>query len=338
MAGTPAIRASALRRRVSIALAGALLLGPRGLAAQARKPFRVGFFYFGSQQSAMETGRHAAFLQGMLEQGYEISRHFVLVDRYVGGKFDEVVRVAAQLMKEELDVIVSTATVTHDALKTVTKTTPIVTTIAVDPVRSGYAETLARPGRNFTGVTAVLSDVFPKHIDLLKSLLPKLSRVAVLWASRNSAHAGLLNAVQTVARANSLQIVPVRVNSGDDIDAAFASMKRERAEALIILGDSFFVQSFGRLAEQAVAQRVATIYSTREFPELGGLMSYGPNFRDNYRRAAGFVVKILKGAAAAELPFEQPTKFELVVNRKTAGALGLTIPDDILLGADTVID
>ena len=321
-----------------MALAAAMFAGPRVVSAQRQRPWRVGFFYFGSRQSAAETGRQAAFLQGMLDLGYENSRQFVLVDRYADGKFDQLVPVATELAGENPDVIVSTATVTHDALKTVTKTVPIVTTLAVDPVRSGYAESLARPGRNYTGLTAALSDVFPKHVELLKASLPKLSRLAVLWTPLNNAHPGLLQSVESVAKASSLQVVPVRVNDATELAPGFAAMRRERAEGLIILGDTFFVQNFTRISELAVSHRIATIYSTREFPELGGLMSYGPNFRDNYRRAAAFVVKILKGASPSDLPFEQPTKFEFVVNRKTATALALRIPDDILVAADTIIE
>jgi putative ABC transport system substrate-binding protein len=262
----------------------------------------------------------------------------VLLERYADGKYEQAVHVATELAGETPDVIVSTATVTHEALNKVTKTLPIVTTLAVDPVRSGYADSLGRPGRNYTGLTAALSDVFPKHVELLKASMPKLSRVAVLMTPLNNAHAGLLQSVEAVAKVNSLQVVPVRVSEAAELIPGFAAMRRERAEGLIILGDTFFVQNFARIAELAVSHRIATIYSTREFPELGGLMSYGPNFRDNYRRAAAFVVKILKGASPSDLPFEQPTKFELVVNRKTAAALALNIPADILIAAETVID
>ena len=314
-------------------------MGSFGALAQDRgKPRRIGFFYFGSRQSAMETGRYAAFVQGMRELGYEEGKQYVLVARFADGANERLPGIAAELAAANLDLIVSTSTPTHDALKKAGATLPIVATTTIDPVRDGYAETLARPGRNFTGLAAVLSDIYLKHVELLKMAVPKLARIAVLWNPGNAAHPPVLSDIASVAGGNSIRVVRISAGTPREIDSGFATMARERAQALIIMGDTFFVQQFAQIGEQAIKHRVVSVYATREFAELGGFMSYGPSFRDNYRRAATFVDKILKGARPGDLPFEQPTIFELVINRKTAKALGLTIPQELLLRADKVIE
>src|SRR5262249_26106739 len=212
-----------------------------------------------------------------------------------------------------------------------------VATTTIDPVRDGYAETLARPGRNFTGLTSLLSDVSSKHVELLKMAMPKLSCVGVLWDSGTSAHPALLDIVASAARSMSIRTVKIRAGAPEDIESGLRTMARERAEGFLMLGSTLFVNQFRQISAQAVKHHLMSIYSTREYAELGGFMSYGPSFRDNYRRAALLVDKILKGAKPGELPFEQPMKFELVINRKTAKALGLTISKELLLRADEVI-
>ena len=322
------------RRQLLIALTMSALAP---LAKAQQKIWRIGFIYAGSRQSALETGRYAAFTQGMRELGYEEGKQYVLVARFADGDYSRLPAMAADLVAEKLDVIVSSATPTHDALKKVTSTVPIVATTTIDPVRDGYAETLARPGRNFTGLTGLFSDVFPKHIEFLKMAMPKLSCVGVLWDPGNSGHPALLDGVDAAARSKSIRTVKIRAGTPEEIEAGFRTMARERAEGFLMLGSTLFVNQFHQISALAVKHRLMSIYSTREYAEQGGFMSYGSSFRDNYRRAAVFVDKILKGARPGELPFEQPMKFELVINRKTAKALGLTISKELLLRADEVI-
>jgi ABC-type uncharacterized transport system substrate-binding protein len=327
------------RRKILHALCAGLLAIP--LSARAQQPgriWRVGFFYFGSRESALETGRYSAFIQGMRELGYEEGKQFVLVARYADGDDKRYPLIAAELVATKPDVIVSTATATHYALKQATAVIPIVVTTTFDPVREGYADTLARPGRNFTGTTSLLSEIFPKHVELLKTVLPKLSRVAVLWNPGNAAHPGLLKDAEAAARANSVRVTQVAASTTREIESAFATMARERAEALIIFGDGLFAQRLRQIGEQAIRYRLVSIYGTREYPEVGGFMSYGPDIPDNYRRAAGYVDKILKGAKPGDLPFQQPTRLYLTINRKTVKATGHAISQELLLRADRMIE
>ena len=327
------------RRTLLLALGSGALAWVFPVPAQQRgKPWRVGFFYLGSRQSAMETGRYLAFIQGMRELGYEEGKQFVLVARFADGEYGRIPGLATELTAAKLDVIVSTSSQANHALKQATATTPVVVTTSFDPVREGFAETLARPGRNFTGFSSVTFDISPKHVELLEMAVPKLSRIAALWHPGNAAHPALLQNVEAAARSHSIRIFRVSARTPQEIESGFETMALERVQALIILGDTFFAQQHRQLGERSVKHQLVSIYLTREYAELGGFMSYGPNFRDNYRRSAIFVDKILKGAKAGELPFEQPTKFELVVNRKTARALGLTLSQELLLRADEVIE
>jgi ABC-type uncharacterized transport system substrate-binding protein len=334
------------RREFLIAF-GALASAPRFLAWLSLAPCiavaqtkvrRVGFFYGGSRESARRTGRYAAFIRGMNELGYVENKDFVLVERYIEGGFERIVSMAKELLDAKVEVIVVSGGTSRRALQQLTKTVPVVVVVAVDPVREGFAESLARPGKNFTGLSAVLSDIFPKHVELIKATLPGMSRLAVLAHPSNQTHPALMKGVEAAARANGIRVLQVNVNASRDFEPGFAEIRRERAEALLMLGDAFFVQHFPQIAELAAKHRLVSTYSGREYPEAGGFMSYGPNFREHYRRAAGYVDKILKGAKAGDLPMEQPTKFELVINRRTAKALGVAIPDELLLRADEVIE
>ena len=205
-------------------------------------------------------------------------------------------------------------------------------------MREGIAASLAHPGGNFTGLSAFLDDLFPKHVEFLRIALPKLSRIAVLSKPGNPGHPSLLKLIEDVARKLGIQVLPVNGNTPKDIEQGFGAMAQQRVQAVIILGDSFFVQHFRYIAELAIKHRLASIYSGREYPDAGGLMSYGPSFSDNFRRAATYVDKILKGAKPGDLPFEQPTRLYLTINRKTVKALGLTITNELLLRADNVIE
>jgi putative ABC transport system substrate-binding protein len=328
------------RRELLLAL-GAVPLGAAvpALAQQPGKVWRIGFLYGASRESALETGRYGAFLQGMRELGYIEGKHFVVEARFA--PYSEVERLpalAAELVRANVDVILSTGGASAQALKRATTTIPVVIAVTENPVREGLAASLAHPGGNFTGLAAFLDDVFPKHVQMLELAVPKLSRIAALANSRNPSHSPVLKAVESAARSRGIEVVRVGGDTIEDIEQGIGAIARQRAQALMVLGDAFFVQYFKQIAGFAIRNRLASIYSGREYPEAGGLMSYGPNFPENYRRAATYVDKILKGAKPGDLPIEQPTKFELVVNRKTANALGIKLSEELLFRADKVIE
>jgi putative ABC transport system substrate-binding protein len=325
------------RRRALIALVAVAASPPAALGQPAR-PRKVGLLYFGSRDSFRVTGRHEALLQGMRELGYLENRDFVLVERYASGDGNAVRSMARELVDEKVDVVVSAGGQANSALRQATTTIPVVVTISWDPVREGLATSLARPGRNFTGLSSVLDDLFSKHVDLLRAVNPRLSRLGILVNPDNIGHPPLVKNIQAAARTNGLRVVETSARSQADFPGAFAVMARENAEALIILGDSFYVQHFAELAERAARQRIVSTYSGQEYPAAGGFMSYGPSFADNFRRAAKFVDRILRGANAADLPFEEPVKLEMVVNLRTARAMGVDVPHSILMRVDRVIE
>jgi putative ABC transport system substrate-binding protein len=317
--------------------AGAFAL-PRPLLAEA-KPHRVGFFYNASRESAIETGRYPAFLQGMRELGYVEGRDFVIEARFVPVSDPaRMAEAAGELVRSNVEVIVSSGSVAGLALKRATSTVPVVIALTIDMVREGFAASLARPGGNFTGLGAFLSQIFPKHIEMLRLVVPKLARVACLSDAASPYHSELRKMVEAAARQSDIEVFNAAGDSLQTIERGISNAANRRAQGLIILGSAFFVQYFRQIAGIAASHRLAAIYSGREYPQAGGLMSYGPDFRDNYRRAAGYVDKILKGAKPGELPIEQPTKFELVVNRKAFGAIGANPSQELLLRVDDVIE
>jgi putative ABC transport system substrate-binding protein len=327
------------RRKLLIAMgAGAAAVPLRSFPQQKGKVWRIGFFFFGSRQSALETGRHRLFLDGMRELGYVEGRNFVIEARFADGKTAPLPDFAAELVRLKVDIIVANGTPVYHVLRQATQTIPIVITISADPVGEGFATSLARPGGNITGLSSANVELTPKHLELLMTAVPRLSRVAVLMNPAHSGHPARLKIIQAAAQKTGMQVLPVDGPTPDGIERAFGTMARERAGALIILGDSFFVQQIRQIAELALKHRLPSINVTRDFAEAGGLMSYGQNQIDNFRRAAAYVDKILKGAKPGDLPIEQPTAFELVINRKTAKAIGLTIPQELKLRADRMIE
>jgi len=316
------------------ALAGAL----PAFAQQKGKVWRIGFFYFGSRQSALDTGRYNGFLQGMRELGYFEGKNLVIEARFADGVSELLPGLATELVRLNVDVIVATGNPVYSALQKATRTTPIVVTVAADPVGEGFAASLARPGGNITGLATGNVELFPKHIELLKTAVPKLSRVAVLWNSGNEAHPSRLKQLQAVAQKAGIQALQVGARTAGEIESGFATMTREHAQAAIILNDTFFVQQLRQIAELSARHKLPSLFGAIEYAEAGGLMGYGQNVADNFPRAATYVDKILKGAKPGDLPVELPTRFELVVNLKTAKALGITIPQSVLLRADRVIE
>jgi len=325
------------RRKLLLFAGAAALVAPLACFSQQKVP-RIGFLYFGSQQSALETGRYEAFLQGMRELGYVEGNHFVMVARFADGGVDNLPALAAELVAGKVDVIVSSSAPANDALRKVTSTIAVVVTAAIDPVRSGYANSLARPGGNITGMSIQQPELAPKHIELLMLAAPKLSRLAVLWNPDNSGHPATLENTAKAARQKQIQVTHVAARTPAEIESGLVRAGHEHATAIMIFGDGLFAQQFRQIASLAIKLRLISLYQSREFAELGGFMSYGGSIRDNNRRAASFVDKILKVAKPGDLPFEQSTRFELVLNAKTAKAIGVPVPPELLLRADEVIE
>ena len=275
----------------------------------------------------------------MKDLGWVEGQNIVIEWRFAGGRAERLPDLAAELVRLRVDLIVVPSTPTALAAKNATKTIPHITVGGNDPVGLGLVASLARPEGNITGST---SDVGPeiagKRLELLKQTVPKVSRMAILWNPTTPGNALALRQVEIAARALAVELQHLEARSLDDFDSAFAAMTTRRAGALLVLGDVMFVTHRIRLAELAAKSRLPAMYAQREHVNDGGLMSYGPLNRELFRRAATYVDKILKGAKPADLPVERPTKFELVINRKTAKALGLKIPQEILWRADEVIE
>jgi putative ABC transport system substrate-binding protein len=327
------------RRRLVFALSLCPLAAPfAALAQQSEKVRRVGFLYFGSRRSAMESGRHDAFLGGMRDLGYAEGRDYVVESRFADGVAERLPSLVAELMRWNPEIIVATGTPVYAQLKRSASLTPVVITVTADPVLDGFAASLARPGGKFTGLSTGNVELYPKQIELMKAAVPKLSHVAVLWTGDNPGHVARLEAMLAVARKAGLRALAVEAQSPDAIERGFSRISRERAQAVVILNDTFFVQQFGQIAALALKHRLPSLYGAVEYAKAGGFMGYGQNVVDNFRRAATFVDKILKGAKPGELPFEQPMRLQLAINRRTAKAIGLALPRELLLRADKVIE
>ena len=276
-----------------------------------------------------------AFRQGLRELGYAEGQNIRIEYRWAEGRDERLQGLAAELVHLKVDVIVTAGTGAL-AAKNATTSIPIVMAATANPVGLGLVASLARPGGNVTGLTGQGDELPGKWMQLLKETVPRVSRVAVLWDPASSAES--VRASETAARSLGIRLQTLKVGRPDDFAAAFAKAQKNRTEAIIVLGSASFYAHRARLVELAAKYRLPTMYDQKEFVVgSGGLMSYGANFHDLFRRAAGYVDKILKGAKPADLPIEQPTKFELAINLKTAKALGLTIPPLLLLRADQVI-
>jgi putative tryptophan/tyrosine transport system substrate-binding protein len=302
-------------------------------AQQPKKVPRIGFLSPTSDDSRVE-----AFRQGLRELGYVDGQNITIEYRWADGRFDQLPDLAAELVRLKVDLVVAVVTQASLAAKKATGTIPIVMIGVSDPVGSGLVSSLARPGANITGNSSMTAEIVGKQLELLKETLPKISRVASLWNPANPVFQAIQRKeAEATARALGVQLHILEARGADEIDRAFTAMAKERMKALVVLGDPVFTTHRKRIAGLAAKQHLATVSGTREYVEAGGLMAYGPSFPDMYRRAAVYVDKILKGAKPADLPVEQPTKFELVINLKTAKQIGLTLPPNVLARADKVI-
>ena len=325
------------RRQLLVVLGAGALAAPLACFAQQQgKVWRVGFL-IARRLAPGDTNYYRAFPQGMRELGYDEGRNLVIEWRFADGKFERLADLAAELVQLKVDVIVTAGTAATSAAQKATTTVPIVMGTTNDAVISGFVKSLAQPGGNITGISNLTVDLSAKDLEILLSVVPKLSRVAVLVNPGNSAHAPIVKTVQTAALKTDVKILPFEARTPPEIENGFSMVTQQNAEAVVVALDAFLVQQGRQIAELATKYRMPSMFPVREHVEVGGLISYGPNLSDNYRRAATYVDKILKGAKAADLPIEQPTKFELVINMRTAKALGLTIPQSLLLRADEVI-
>ncbi len=306
--------------------------------AQAQQPTnipRIG--YLEAVSPSISAVRSEAFRQGLRELGYVEGKNIVTEYRYAEGKRDRLPALAAELVRLKVDVIVTAGASATRAAKKATSTIPIVMAQDSDPVGKGVVASLARPGGNITGLSTLAPEISGKQLELLKEILPKLSRVAVLGTSTRPGNAQALREVKLAAGAFKVELRYLDVLDPKKIETAFGAARKERADAVLVLAGRILTSHRTQIVELAVKSRLLAIYPFPVYVEAGGLMSYGVRRSDLFRRAATYVDKILKGANPAELPVEQPTKFELVINLKTAKALGITIPPTLLLQATKVI-
>ncbi len=328
------------RRKLLIALGAGALAAPLGsFAQQPSKVWRIGFLSPRSRPNSLESDvLFDAFLRGMRELRYVEGKNLVIEWRFADGNYERLPDLAAELVRLRVDVIVSAGTNAISAAQKATATIPIVMATSPDPVGLGFVKTLAHPGGNITGLSNLNVDTSPKHLEMLLSMVPKLSRVAILGNSANLQNAMNLKDFQAAAQRTNVRILPADARTAPEIEKAFSAMVREKAEAVIVARDGLFIQQVRQIAELAVKNRLPSISALLEYVEAGGLMSYGSSDTDHYRRAATYVDKILKGAKPGDIPVEQPTRFELFINGKTAKALGLKIPQSILVQATRVIE
>lgn len=311
----------------------ALLALPLGAAAQpAKKIYRVGYLRRTSPQPA----HLASFRRGLRDFGY--AENVALEERYAHGDADRLQRLASELVRLRLDVLVIDGSATAVAVRAATTSIPVVFVLVSDPVALGLVKSMARPGTNFTGLTVAAGyELAGKRVELFKSAFPGLSRLAILGNPANPSTAPFLREAERAAQALGVEVQPFEARRSEELAAAFAAIARWGASGLSTLNDAMFYSQRERIVDLALKHRLPAIYPESEFVEAGGLMSYGPDHEDLFRRAAFYVDKILKGTKAGELPVEQPVKFQFVVNSRAAGTLGVTLAPAVLLRADRVI-
>jgi putative ABC transport system substrate-binding protein len=329
-----------MERRTFLAMgAGRFLAAPRAVQAQAPpKVSRVGYLSTGSASDPRRVALLAAFRQGLHGLGYVEDKNIIVEVRFDEEDYDRLPALAVELVRLKVDIILAYSTPAAKAAQNATRSIPIVMSTVVDPVKTGLVAGLGRPGANVTGLSLMAPELIGKQMQLLKELVPKGSRVAVLWNPANASNEPQLRQAKAAAQALGVKLQPLETREPNALESAFTAMRRERADAVIVLVDGMLVDNRTGIARLAAKTRLPAVYGIREHVEDGGLLFFGASPSDLNRRAATYVDKILKGAKPGELPVEQPEKFELVINLKTAKALGLTIPPSLLLRADQVIE
>jgi putative ABC transport system substrate-binding protein len=325
------------RRLLVTSLAGVLAAPFAAGAQQSGKVYRVGIL--GETASDLSEGRlWQNFRMAMRERGWIEGRNLLIEFRWAEGNPARLPGLAAEFVRLKMDLIVTRGSIYTDGARSATSSVPIVFTMHADPEKTGHVASLARPGGNITGLSIVMTDLTVKGLELLADTVPRAKHIAVLGSPDMPSYAPSLTALQQAARPFQLQLQAVVARAGADLETAFSIMAREHAQAVLVLGFGPYMAARQRIAELALRYRLPTFFSWRDHVEAGGLMSYGPDLSDLLRRAAIYADKILRGTKPADLPVEQPTKFELVINLKTAKALGLTIPPSVLARADQVIE
>ena len=325
-------------RKLILALPTIILLSVPAHFVAAQQPGRtprIGFLHAGSM--SVRLPHIEAFRQGLREHGYIEGKNIAIEVRFAEGELDRLPNLVADLLALKVDVIAAGTTRAMLAAKKATATVPIVMVGASDPVSSGLVAGLAQPGGNVTGLSLLATELGGKRLELLKESLPKIQRFGVLDSGTGGPFALQVKETETAAKALCVQLQLFKLQSANDFDATFSRLTKERIEALTVPTAPLFDANIKKFADLTIINRVPTIYGFTEFTDAGGLMSYGPSLPDIYRRAATYVDKILKGAKPADLPVEQPMKFEFVVNLKAAKQIGLTIPPNVLVRADRVI-
>jgi len=327
-----------LGRAKVFALALCAVLFARGSSAEAQQPKknpRIGFL--GAASASALTERLNAFRLGLSELGYVEGKNIAIEYRYANGDGERIPKLAAELVALKPDVIVTYQTPSVQALKSASAAIPIVFTMLSFPVENGIVTSFARPGGNATGLTVLSEELNGKRLELLKETVPALARVAVLSNPANPTQPLEWKGIQAAAQSLGLKLQPFEVRSSKDFDGAFQGVVRDRAQALIVLAEAVFSENLKHIAQFAAKNKLPSVYEGNESIAAGVLVSYGPNHSDNFRRAAVYVDRILKGAKPADLPVEVPRKFDLMINLKTARQIGLTIPPNVLARADKVI-
>ncbi len=324
------------RRHALVSLLGLGIAPLSSFAQQQGKVWRIGYLST-SAHSVSDSQALRAFQQGLRDLGYIEGKNLLIEARFAGGVYERLPPLAAELVELRMDIILADASPAIRAAQKATTTIPIVMGSTGDPVGSGFVQSLAHPGGNITGLALMSNDASAKLLDLLREVVPHLSRVAVLVSPTSSTYRAILDNVQAAGSNAGIEVLPVEAKTPLEIDDGFSEMVRSRAEAVLVGVTPFLVQQQGQIAELAQKYRLPSISGYRGYPEAGGLMSYGQNIISNFRRAATYVDKILKGANASDLPVEQPTTFEFVVNLKAARRLGITISQSFLARADEVI-
>ena len=325
------------RREFITLIGGALTSWPLAARAQQQvtSPRRIGVLLVGLSPESKEAKQ---FRLGLRDAGYSEGRDVVIEWRSANGDYDRVPELVADLIHNKMDVIVQDSTIGTDVTKRATSTIPIVMALVLDPIGSGLVGNLAHPVGNITGLSMMATELYPKRLQLLKEVNPQLTRVAVFWNPDHPFHAKAVEILKAIAPSLSLELSFMGVRTPEQFGPAFSDVSLAKAQALYVVEDPIFFAHRMPLLKLASSARLPTIHETRRFPEAGALMSYGPDLYDLFRRAAIYVDRILKGAKPADLPVEQPTKFELVINLQTAKALGLEIPDRLLALSDEVIE
>jgi putative ABC transport system substrate-binding protein len=326
-----------MRRREFITLlGGAAVAWPLAARAQqGARMRRIGVLLVGLSPESKEL---QYFRQGLRDAGYSEGRNLVIEWRLANGDYDRVPELVTELVQSKVDVIVLDSTIATEVAKRSTSTIPIVMALVVDPIGSGLVESLAHPGGNITGLSMMTSELNSKRLQLLKDAIPGLTRAGVLWNPDHPFHSKVVEELKVIAPLLSVELTFLGVRAPEQFAPTFSDISRGQAQGLYVVEDPFFFAQRMTLLQLALAARIPTIHELRRFPEEGALMSYGPDVHDLFRRAASYVDRILMGLKPADLPIEQPTKFELVINLKTAKALGLDIPPTLLTFADEVIE